>query len=211
MRRVLLISLSLVLALVGWSAVCAEDGFYVIPSTKRNYAPVPKTGQTVSDGTRDDGALQKGVAWPTPRFTDNKNNTVTDNLTKLIWTKNANYWGQNTQEQALSYANSLQDIAPIIYKAGVHDGSKAGDWRLPNVRELQSLLDYGHQIPNIHLPSGHPFTGVRNIGAESMYWSSTLYGGSMEQAWQVNFIYPGVPSTNLRTGLAYVWCVRGGP
>ncbi len=46
MRRALLISLSLVLALVGWSTVCAEDGFYVIPAMKGKYAPVPKTGQT---------------------------------------------------------------------------------------------------------------------------------------------------------------------
>ena len=96
MRRVLLISLSLVLALVGWSTVCAEDGFYVIPAMKGKYAPVPKTGQTISYGTRDDGDLQKGVAWPTPRFTDNNNGTVTDKLTGLIWMKNANAFGVRT-------------------------------------------------------------------------------------------------------------------
>ena len=93
MRRVLLISLSLVLALVGWSTVCAEDGFYVIPAMKGKYAPVPKTGQTTIYAAGDDGALQKGVAWPTPRFTDNDNGTVTDNLTGLIWMKNANAFG----------------------------------------------------------------------------------------------------------------------
>ena len=42
---------------------------------------VPKTGQTIPYGPRDDGALQKGVPWPQPRFTDNDNGTVTDNLT----------------------------------------------------------------------------------------------------------------------------------
>ena len=93
MRRVLLIFLSLVLALVGWSAVCADDGFYVIPAMRGKYAPVPKTGQTASSVPKDDGALKKGVAWPTPRFTDNGNGTVTDNLTKLIWMKNANFFG----------------------------------------------------------------------------------------------------------------------
>ena len=96
MKRVLLICLSLVLALVGWSTVGAEDGFYVIPTMKGNYAPVPKTGQTTSYGTRDDGALEKGVAWPTPRFTDNNNGTITDNLTKLIWMKNAQAFGGRT-------------------------------------------------------------------------------------------------------------------
>ena len=41
MKRVLLIALSLVLALVGWSTVWAEDGFYVIAGQKAKYAPVP--------------------------------------------------------------------------------------------------------------------------------------------------------------------------
>ena len=69
---------------------------------KGKYSPVPKTGQTTSYGTREDGALQKGVAWPTPRFTDNNNGTVTDKLTGLIWMKNADYFGLRTWVQALS-------------------------------------------------------------------------------------------------------------
>ena len=56
-------------------------------------AMLPKTGQTTSYAAGDDGALQKGVAWPNPRFTDNGNGTVTDNLTGLIWLKNANCFG----------------------------------------------------------------------------------------------------------------------
>ena len=34
-------------------------------------AAVPKTGQTTSYGTRDDGEIQAGVAWPEPRFSNN--------------------------------------------------------------------------------------------------------------------------------------------
>ena len=70
-------------------------------------AGVPKTGQTSTvplnpalDGS--DGALQKGVAWPNPRFTDNNNGTVTDNLTGLIWLKNANCIGSLTWSLTLS-------------------------------------------------------------------------------------------------------------
>ena len=152
MKRVLLICLSLVLALVGGSAVGAEDGFYVIGGGKS--ASVPKTGQTTSYGTRDDGALQKGVAWPTPRFTDNQNGTVTDNLTRLIWMKKANAFGTKTWADALTTANGL--AAPA---AGLTDGSKAGDWRLPNRKELQSLVDFGFYNPAL------PNTlGTGNIG-----------------------------------------------
>ena len=56
-------------------------------------AGVPKTGQTTSfdanNPKRDDGALQRGVPSPNPRFTDNSNGTIMDNLTGLIWLKNA--------------------------------------------------------------------------------------------------------------------------
>ena len=197
MRRFLLISLSLVLALVGWSAVGAEDGFYVIPSMK----VVPKTGQTVTSGTRDDGYLKRGVAWPTPRFTDNLNGTVTDNLTKLIWMKNANYFGGFMWPSALSSANGLHSGM-----AGLTDGSQAGDWRLPNLRELQSLVHYGRHDPA--LPAGHPFTNVR----AGTYLSSTAWAHPTitSGVWIVSFT-DGTRYYLSKNSLNHVWCVRGGP
>jgi hypothetical protein len=203
MRRALLITLSLILALVGWSAVGAEDSFYVIPAMRGKYAPVPKTGQTASYATGDNGALQKGVAWPTPRFTinllfDTGVGTVTDNLTGLIWMRNANAFGQRTWGQALSDANGLKSG-----EHGVNDGSKAGDWRLPNRKELESLLDFSRNAPA--LPAGHPFTGVES----NPYWSSTTVTNSTS-AWNVNFNLGGVYMTDKSTAF-YVWCVRGGP
>jgi hypothetical protein len=50
---------------------------------------VPKTGQTTFYALGDDGDLQMGIAWPEPRFTDNEDGTVTDNLNGLMWTKDA--------------------------------------------------------------------------------------------------------------------------
>lgn len=38
----------------------------------------------------EDASINKGVDWPNPRFTDNRNGTITDNLTGLIWLQNAN-------------------------------------------------------------------------------------------------------------------------
>jgi hypothetical protein len=81
---------------------------------KGKYAPVPKTGQTTSYGndTRDDGALRKGVAWPTPRFTDNNNNTVTDNLTGLIRMKDTQFFGLRNWTQArMSHRLALRHIS----------------------------------------------------------------------------------------------------
>jgi hypothetical protein len=60
---------------------------------------LPATGQslcydavgtvTTCTGTGQDGDQPRGAVWPTPRFTDNANGTVTDNLTGLIWLKDA--------------------------------------------------------------------------------------------------------------------------
>jgi len=209
MRRALLIFLSLVLALIGWSAVCAQD-FYVVPVIKGKYAPVPKTGQTTKYFTGDDGGWEKGVAWPTPRFTDNGNGTVTDNFTGLIWMQNANAFGLRTWADALTAANGLKSG-----DAGTDltDGSKAGDWRLPNLRELQSLIAY--QFYNPALPNtlgtgkwaaADPFNGVQS----SYYWSSTTYTNHATYAWSVGFAAGGVISDE-KINTCRVWCVRGGP
>ncbi len=54
---------------------------------------VLKTGQTTTFATGDDGDYQAGVPVPNPRFTDNGDGTVTDNLTGLTWLKNASCLG----------------------------------------------------------------------------------------------------------------------
>ncbi len=207
MRRPLSIFLSLILVLVGWSAACADDGFYVIPAMRGNYAPVPKTGQTTSYAVGDDGDLQKGVTWPTPRFTDNGNGTITDKLTGLIWTKNANAFGTQTWADALAAANGLADGS-----GGLSDGSKAGDWRLPNLRELQSLIDYRFYSPALSntlgtgvWAEGDPFQGVQS----SNYWSSTTYTNYTDAAWTVYFLDGFVNSYDESASYS-VWCVRDG-
>ena len=54
---------------------------------------VPKTGQTTSFYSGDDGELQRGVIWPSPRFMDWGDGTVTDNLTGLMWLKDCECLG----------------------------------------------------------------------------------------------------------------------
>jgi hypothetical protein len=202
MKRALLIFLSLILALVSWSPVCAEDGFYVVPAMRGNYTPVPKTGQMQSYVAGDDGTWKKGVAWPTPRFTDNHNGTVTDNLTGLIWMQNASYFAAKNWADAVSAANGL---AAGPGENDLKDGSKAGDWRLPNVNELHSLVDYGHA--GVALPADHPFLGVK---WEIPYWSSTSENAGLPGlAWWVGFDLGNVQSQN-KSNNCLVWCVRGG-
>jgi hypothetical protein len=156
---------------------------------------VPQTGQVLcydSDGlpaipcpgTGQDGALQKGVELPTPRFTDNGNGTIKDKLTGLIWLKNANCPGGSRNWQT-----ALNDVASLN-AAGTMNGNNCGDtskggshrtdWRLPNIRELFSLVDFAFSDPAISNAAGtgqgganDPFTAL-----QFFYWSSTTYRGS---------------------------------
>jgi len=161
-------------------------------------APPQKSGQTTSYAAGDNGDLEKGVAWPDPRFTDNGDGTVTDNLTGLIWLKNANCFGSPQWATALTNCNNLADGS-----CGLTDGSSAGDWRLPSVNELHSLVDRSQSSPC--LPSGHPFTGVQN----AYYWSSTTWVGNTSVGWCVLF-NSGSVNGETKTLSHVVWPVKGG-
>jgi hypothetical protein len=192
---------------VAQNKVVVGSAFGYEQQTLNTPVPVEKTGQTTSYATGDDGGLQKGVAWPNPRFTDNKDGTVTDNLTGLIWLKNANCFGQRTWAGALADCNNLADK-----QCGLTDSSSPGDWRLPNIKELQSLIHYGVFDPALcnaagtgQWSEGDPFTDVQS----SYYWSSTTHASSTDDSWLVQLnlgeVYYLYKSYNY-----YVWPVRSG-
>lgn len=184
-------------------------------------AGVAKTGQTICydadgiviscTGTGQDGDKLKGVAWPEPRFTDNTDGTVTDNLTGLIWLKNANCFGARNWTDALSYCNGLAHET-----CSLTDGSTAGDWRLPNVKELQSLIDFAFSSPALSDDAGTGqwtgATGSSFIGVQSesfLYWSSTTYATNPNGAWGV-YMYTGSAGSDYKVASSYVWPVRSG-
>lgn len=186
---------------------------------------VPKTGQTASAATGDDGDLQAGIAHPATRFVDNGDGTVTDNLTGLVWLKNANCGGDQIWATMLGYANNLYDGCPNCFgtagDCGLSDGSAAGDWRLPNIRELQSLIDYARRNPA--LPAGHPFSNVQSplwyvttelYASGKGYWTGTMQSGNSGYKWSVNFYYGQAVLTVLTSNgvntTHFGWPVRGG-
>lgn len=140
-------------------------------------ASLPRTGQATSYASGDDYSAQKGVAWPGTRFTDNSDGTVTDRLTGLIWLKNAGCFNPVDWTTALTSANQLASGA-----CGLTDGSGAGQWRMPNANELESLVDVSRVNPAVS--TGHPFT---NINLTKAYWSSTTYTASPGNAMAIRF------------------------
>jgi hypothetical protein len=144
---------------------------------------VPKTGQTTSYATGDDGDLEAGVAWPDPRFTIHGDGTVTNNLTRLMWLQEPNcisvhYPGFDNDGTAgdgrVTWQHALDFAAGV--NAGSYPDCAAGyaDWRLANFRELLSLMDFG--ASGYALPD-HPFGSV---GIATNYWSSTTYAPGVE-------------------------------
>ncbi len=172
-------------------------------------APVEKTGQTTSFATGDDGDVQSGVAWPNPRFTDNLDGTITDNLTHLIWDQNANRFGSRNWNTALSDCNGLAAANHV----DLTDGSVAGNWRLANRFELESLLHMGVFNPAVpdtngigKWSQGDPFNNVQS----NFYWSSTTVASNTTVAWGV-FLNSGVVVDGVIDPIpTFGWCVRGG-
>ena len=202
-----------------WSGVVLADDQDRHGDHEEDFAPVAQTGQVLSYDAntppRDDGALQKGVELPTPRYANKGNGTIKDRLTGLIWLKNANCPGVSRQwQQALNDIVSLNTTGKMNnIDCGDTSGKKGShrkDWRLPNIRELHSLVDFAFTGPAISNAAGtgqgssnDPFS---NFGGP--YWSSTTVVNS-SFAWLVFFGH-GIVDGNDKSSLNFVLAVRNG-
>jgi hypothetical protein len=135
----------------------------------------------------------RAVRQPVPsvllsnRFSDNGDGTVTDHSTDLVW-QSVPYSDSLTWEQALGYADTLT-------LAG------ESDWRLPNVKELQSLTDLAHYNPCFD-------TTYFSMPVQGKYWSSTTLQNQSAQAWYLDSRF-GITTYSPKTGRNLLVCVRG--
>jgi len=118
-------------------------------------------------------------------FTDN-GLTVTDTFNGLVWQKQDD-GAPRTWEQALRYCEGLS----LDFET---------DWRLANITELQSIVNYNLQGPAIDRVFG-------SVG--TTYFSSTTNVDSASFAWYVNFSNGSV-LYSLKTDTHHARCVRGG-
>lgn len=100
-------------------------------------------------------------------FADNGDSTITDHATGLMWMQNDSRTGMNW-EDALSYAENME-------YAGY------SDWRLPDAKELQSILDYTRSPGTTSSAAIDPLFNSTQISNESgqvdypCYWTSTTH------------------------------------
>ena len=148
---------------------------------------LPQTGQTlcyndigeVKDcaGTGQDGDIKAGIAWPNPRLvsgTGTEADCLIDTLTGLMWPKNGNLAnGTKTWQGAIDFANGLNYCGHY-------------DWRLPNINELESLVN----VEVAYQPTWLNTQGF-NIEQSPNYWSSSTSASSTQYAWVMSMALGG--------------------
>ncbi len=142
-----------------------------------------------------------GVDGPALAYQDNPDGTITDLNTGLMWEKKVAGSGclhcvGDTYTWAYATTTWINDVNNAGF-AGFND------WRLANVMELHSIVDYGRVNPSID-PAFGPTTA-------SNYWSSTAAVINPAAAWSVAFNFGGGGvSGTLQSGTRGVRAVRGG-
>jgi hypothetical protein len=204
----------------------------------------PATGQTtcwdsagtVIDcaGTGQDGDIRAGAPL---RYRDNGNGTITDLNTRLTWEKKSDDGGRHdwdnsyNWDQAFAYVRELNNScardASVSCSADADCAGVGGrcgfagrrDWYLPNVKQLQSIVNYEKHNEN-HEPAVSPafHTGCEP-GATVLtgsctkpfagYWSSTSYARIPNIAWNVHFGL-GFVTAHGKNVIFHVRAVRGG-
>lgn len=180
----------------------------------------PATGQTTAytadknnsagqDAVPGDGTVQAGA---TLRYRDNGNGTITDKNTLLIWEKknsldstpdlsnlhdadNTYLWSGDGAEE------TIWDWLDDVNAEGGTGFAGRSDWRIPNVKELQSIVDYENANPAVDPVFGD---------TASDYWSSSTLTVFPTSAWFVNFVDGFVNLGGKSSNTIFVRAVRGG-
>jgi hypothetical protein len=152
---------------------------------------------TACAGTGQDGEIQAGTARS---YTDNSNETISDNATGLMWQKCIN--GLSGADCTTGTATKLTWSNAIANCEGLATAGHT-DWKLPNINELSSLVDYSTTSPAINR------TYFPNTAVNDDYWSSTQNVYSRPQALILEFgAGEGTNQGPIGVGTNYFRCVR---
>jgi hypothetical protein len=205
---------SLVIGLMHlWVLLAFADPKALVPQTGATLC-VDAFGPIFCAGTGQDGDVQAGVALPTPRFKDNRDGTVTDRLTNLRWLKDLNCLGMPSWSEGftrIAYLNTGVNFSCAEYTAGTF-----GDWRMPNINELLSLINYGFLAPAISntqgngkASEGNPFVNLPT-SIDAHVKSSTPAAQpqpNTSSLWEVRI---STGQSDVTSGGGLLWAVRGG-
>ena len=168
-----------------------------------------QTGQTTSYGTGSDGDLQNGLS---PMFNDLGNGVIKDQRTGLFWEKksddgsihdqdNVYTWGQAVSPYSMNGTMVTTFLAELNTPPCFADFC---DWRIPNVRELAMLANFGAFHPATFAAFNTACTAGCTVTACSCthsgyHWSSSSVQTFPSHAWFVNLEYGGVTANDKTT------------
>ena len=179
----------------------------------------PASGQTIPSTTGDDGDVRARAPLS---YVDNGDGTITDGNTGLMWEKKCDDGGSHDKDNTYMWtpgSGSIWEWIGVINSEGVSGFAGHSDWRIPNVKELHSIVNYGRVAPTVHpafntacLP-GCTVTTCSCTAAYAAegtsYWSSTSSLVNPEFAWNVYFVVGDVHALHKSIALN-VRAVRGG-
>ena len=126
------------------------------------------------------------------------------------------YWGTALSDiQTLNFSGVISGTDCLDTSNG---GTHQSDWRLPNVMELHSLVDYEFALPAVpnaggtgQWTAGDPFINVQGtVNGGGRYWSSTTNALTPANGWEVDLSVGTVNRNSTKAAQYHVWPVRGG-
>lgn len=182
-----------------WTGPSAAPGstMHALDDIFENLVRLPATGQTTIYGTkqREDGYYQSGATLRYATSTIDTNVVVVDENTGLEWEQKTS----GNKDTTYTWENAQIYCEDQIGTSGTYAGQS--DWRLPNIKELISIVNYKNVSPAIDT------TYFPNT-VSNYYWSSTTYKYTTSVAWYVDF-FDGNVVDRIKTYGSYVRCVRG--
>lgn len=185
----------------------------------RNLTRLPATGQTYTtseanyeDGEEQRGATKRYIYADDGTIDTEAENVLTDLNTGLMWIRDATKvtgsgsgaGGNQNISGALAWTYAVTRCAALTY-------ADHTAWRLPNILELMTIVDYGRSLPSIDTTAFPNTYGLTYDTGD--YWSSTVYPINYSYANRVDFSAGWVDSpwmTGIWTNTYYVRCCRGG-
>ena len=201
----------------GCSATCTIQ----VPPPPGPSSAVPATGQATRwntsgiiiscMGTGQDGEIQAGAAHA---YVDNGDGTITDTNTGLMWEKLSDDGTIHDWNNSYAWDDAFATKVATLNGRGGFAGHS--DWRMPNIKELQSIVNYEllHPGPMVTAPSnaGCPVPCTVppcSCAQANTYWPSSSSAYFPYFAWAVYF-YDGNGYAYYKTYFYYVRAVRGG-
>lgn len=189
-----------------------SDGVNTIEVVVRGCEPVvagsgsptiKATGQTTSYHAGDDGDLQLGAIR---RYSDT-GLTIMDLVTGLEWEKKCSGCvGNHDWSYGYNWSGIWTWLAAVNAENSGAGYAGHNDWRIPNINELLTLVNYGKVAPATDTVfNSQPDSSTRVFG----YWSSTSFPDDPSTAWYVDFAFGSVARGNKLLAGYYVRAVRG--